>query len=211
MLRAHTLILVFCSAFASAVLSAQQPAECARMNDSHAGHAAMDHAAHESPMASCKSKGVTPTLPGQAAFGAIAEVMRILEADPNTDWSRVNIEALRQHLIDMDEVTLHATVTQRAVPGGMEADVTGEGKIVAAIRRMIVSHVAMLSTGTTYRAVASDIPDGVHLLVTAADPKNVALISRIRGLGVFGLLTEGDHHSGHHLALARGDAVPHEL
>ena len=34
--------------------------------------------------------------------------MRILEADPTTDWSKVNIGALREHLIDMDEVTMRA-------------------------------------------------------------------------------------------------------
>src|SRR5665213_2414926 len=45
-----------------------------------------------------------PTQPGQSAFAAIQEIVAILEADPKTDWSRVNIEALRQHLIDMDNV-----------------------------------------------------------------------------------------------------------
>ena len=29
-----------------------------------------------------------PSQPGQGAFGAVQEVVRILEADPNTDWSR---------------------------------------------------------------------------------------------------------------------------
>jgi hypothetical protein len=43
-----------------------------------------------------------PTQPGQSAFAAIQEIVAMLEADPKTDWSRVNIEALRQHLIDMD-------------------------------------------------------------------------------------------------------------
>src|SRR5579884_926245 len=42
----------------------------------------------------------TPSLPGQGAFGAIQEIVRSLDADPNTDWSKVDLEALRQHLID---------------------------------------------------------------------------------------------------------------
>jgi hypothetical protein len=29
--------------------------------------------------------GTTPTMPGQDAFGAIQEIVRLLEADPNTD------------------------------------------------------------------------------------------------------------------------------
>src|SRR4051794_21173706 len=49
-----------------------------------------------------------PTLAGQEAFGTIQEIVRNLEADPKTDWSRVNIAALREHLIDMHEVTLRA-------------------------------------------------------------------------------------------------------
>jgi hypothetical protein len=43
-----------------------------------------------------------PTFPGQDAFGAIAEVVQLLDADPQTDWSRVDLERLRQHLIDMN-------------------------------------------------------------------------------------------------------------
>ena len=34
----------------------------------------------------------TPAMPGQDAFGAIAEVVRLLDADPRTDWSKVNLE-----------------------------------------------------------------------------------------------------------------------
>ncbi|MGA7666054.1 MAG: hypothetical protein WBW13_14615, partial [Pseudolabrys sp.] len=46
----------------------------------------------------------TPTLPGQDAFGTIQEIVQTLQSDPKTDWSKVNIDALRQHLIDMNEV-----------------------------------------------------------------------------------------------------------
>ena len=45
-------------------------------------------------------------MPGQSAYGAISDVVRLLKADPGTDWSRVNVEALRQHVIDMDDVTV---------------------------------------------------------------------------------------------------------
>ena len=51
------------------------------------------------------------TRAGQDAFAAIQEVVEILTADPKTDWSKVNIDALRQHLIDMNNVTLNAKVT----------------------------------------------------------------------------------------------------
>ena len=36
-----------------------------------------------------------PTLPGQDAYAAIAEVARILEGDRATDWSKVRCEPSR--------------------------------------------------------------------------------------------------------------------
>jgi len=69
------------------------------------------------------------TQPGQAAFAAIQEIVEILLADPKTDWSKVNIDALRQHLIDMNNMTLAANVKNEAVDGGMRFEVTGEGPV----------------------------------------------------------------------------------
>ncbi len=150
-----------------------------------------------------------PTAPGQAAYGAIAEVVRLLEADSTTDWSRVNIEALRQHLIDMDDVTLHAVVRSQNVPGGIAADITGSGHTVGAIQRMWTMHSSMLALEMPYVVTTADIGDGVHTTVVAKDPSDARAAARIRGLGIAGLLTEGDHHPRHHLALARGEAMAH--
>ena len=66
-----------------------------------------------------------PVPPGQDAFGAIAEVVRLLEADPGTDWSRVDLERLRQHLIDMNEVVLRSAVKASSVAGGLAMEITG--------------------------------------------------------------------------------------
>ena len=52
------------------------------------------------------ARGARPTEAGQGAFAAIQEIVAILEADPDTDWSKVDIDALRQHLVDMNAVTL---------------------------------------------------------------------------------------------------------
>ena len=41
-----------------------------------------------------------PAEPGQGAFAAMQEIVAILEADPTTDWSKVDLPALRQHLAD---------------------------------------------------------------------------------------------------------------
>ena len=66
-----------------------------------------------------------PAMPGQDVFGAIQEVVRILEADPATEWSKVNISALRQHLIDMNEVTVHAAAKERAPLSDITTVATG--------------------------------------------------------------------------------------
>jgi hypothetical protein len=44
-------------------------------------------------------------------------IVQILDADPKTDWSKVDFEALRQHLIDMNEVTLKAKQPQNRSTG----------------------------------------------------------------------------------------------
>jgi hypothetical protein len=79
----------------------------------------------------------TPTMPGQDAFGAIQEIVQILDADPKTDWSKVDLEALRQHLIDMNEVTLRADAAPKQIDGGSEIAVTGTGRTLVAIQRMV--------------------------------------------------------------------------
>ena len=52
--------------------------------------------------------------------------MTQLMSDPTTDWSRVDIEALRQHLIGMDNVTLRARVHVEEVDGGARFEATSE-------------------------------------------------------------------------------------
>lgn len=162
----------------------------------------MDHAAH----LGVPAKGL-PTLAGQDAYGAIAEIVRLLEADSATDWSRVDLERLRQHLIAMNEVTLNAAVAQQMVPGGLQMDVTGDGRTPAAIRAMVAPHAAQLNRMPQWRAAVEELPNGARLTVVATDPGDERLVARIRGLGVIGLLTVDNHHAPHHLALARGARV----
>jgi hypothetical protein len=151
----------------------------------------------------------TPTLPGQDAYAAIAEVVRILEADRATDWSKVNLESLRQHLVDMNDVTLRSMVKQSSVPGGAKFEVTGEGRSAEAIRRMLLAHAPSLEMLPDYTATAEEIPGGARLTVRAKKAGDGETESRIRGLGFIGLLTVGAHHTVHHLAIARGEGAAH--
>lgn len=144
-----------------------------------------------------------PIMPGQEAFGTIQEVVRILDADPTTDWSKVNISALREHLIDMDEVTMRATATQRNLDNGVEIAVTGEGRTLDAIKRMVPAHIHELSQ-LGWNAKTEDLPNGVKLTVTSTDAKQVV---KLKALGFMGIMVQGAHHQRHHLMMARSEFV----
>jgi hypothetical protein len=146
-----------------------------------------------------------PTMPGQDAFGTIQEVVQILEADPTTDWSKVNVSALRQHLIDMNEVTLHAVAAERTFDGGIEIAVTGEGRTLEAIKRMVPAHASQL-TKIGWNAKTDDLPNGVKLTVTSSDPKQVV---KLKALGFMGIMVQGGHHQPHHLMIAKGEFPMH--
>ena len=164
-------------------------------------HGIMQHGMHQQH----HPAGGGPMQPGQGAFGAMAEVVRILEADPATDWSKVDMERLRQHLIDMDEVVLRASVKATQVPGGLSMDVTGAGRTVQSIRAMIIPHSSELDGMPAWTAKAEPIPDGVRLIAVARDPNDTKTAARIRGLGFAGLLVQGGHHGPHHVAMAKGE------
>lgn len=149
-----------------------------------------------------------PTLPGQDAFGAIAEVVRLLEADPGTDWSRVDLERLRQHLIDMNEVVLRSDVKSSAVPGGLAMDITGAARTERAIRAMVAPHAVELDRMPEWGTRTQPIPGGLRLTVTARRAEDVKTVARIRGLAFVGLLVQGGHHGPHHLAMAKGEVLP---
>jgi len=144
----------------------------------------------------------TPTMPGQDAFGAIREIVQILDADPKTDWSKVDLEALRQHLIDMNEVTLRADATPKQIDGGLEIAVTGTGRTLVAIQRMIPAWAQTMNGHQGWSTKAASLPNGELLTVTATDPKE---IQHLRGLGFIGLLVSGSQHQRHHLAMAKGE------
>jgi hypothetical protein len=199
------LVLVTASGACSAQQRDKTPApDCS--STATVDHTKMDHEAHSAAMERCL-RGPIPTSSGQAAFGAISEVVRMLKADPKTDWSKVNIESLRQHLIDMDEVIMRSVAVQRNIPGGIEVDVTGTGRAMDAIRRMTMNHAAMLESDSEYLASAKEIASGARLTVSAKNSRDASVVARIRGLGFAGIMTEGDHHAAHHLAIARGEMV----
>lgn len=168
----------------------------------HSGH--MMHHGAAAPAAAAPSApaatAAIPTQVGQGAFAALQEIAEILEADPATDWSKVDLEALRRHLIDMDNVTLAAEVTAEPLDDGMRFTVTGADEVAQSIRRMVIAHAATMNGAGEWRFAASPTAAGA-ILTVHAPPQDLA---KLRGLGFIGVMTRGMHHQAHHLMIARG-------
>ena len=174
-------------------------------------HGGMDHAGHTPGMRHGSGSTVTPPTstgttvlsePGQGAFAALSEVVRVLEADPSTDWSKVDLTGLREHLRDIDRLVSDAVVATTALPDGLRMTITGDAETVATVRRMVPAHAAELAKGERWSVVATPTDEGAELTVTSGDP---SVVARIKGLGFFGLMASQDHHREHHYAMARGD------
>ncbi|MBV1790606.1 hypothetical protein KQ940_21300 [Marinobacterium sp. D7] len=165
------------------------------------------HTAHQHMQMPAEVNSRLPREPGQSAFAAIQEIVELLIDDPSTDWTKVNIPALRQHLVDMDNVALRANVSATPTAQGMQFDVTSESKEVRdSIRRMVKAHATTMngSYGLTYET--SERPDGAVMTAHASTPES---LGKLEALGFIGVMTLGAHHQTHHLAIAKGMG-PHE-
>ena len=116
----------------------------------------------------------------------------------------MDVERLRAHLRDMDDVTLRAEVRRDDVPGGARYTVRGTGRTVGAIQRMARAHSAMIGAEAPMRATVEPLADGARVTVVAA-AGDARTATRIRALGFVGVLTTGGHHGPHHLAIAKGE------
>lgn len=167
----------------------------------------MDHTkTMHSNQAGMMMDGMLPQETGQSAFAAIQEIVAMLNANPATDWSKVDIEALRQHLIDMDNVTLGAVVSASQMGDSMRFTVTGEGAVQDSIKRMVLAHAATMYRIDGWAFAAESTQTGAILTVTPPDP---ASMTKLKALGFIGTLTLGMHHQQHHWMLANG-INPHQ-
>lgn len=159
----------------------------------------MDHGTHMNDDSSAVS---LLTEPGQGAFASLSEIIMVLEADPETDWSQVNLGALRDHLVDMDRLVTHTTVKELELTNGVRVLASGDADTIATLRRMVPAHAAELAKDGRWDVEVNESPEGLELTVTSADS---AVIARIKGLGFFGLMASQDHHKEHHMMMARGE------
>ncbi len=105
-IAASALFLLLNHAAVFAAPKDQQHNMHGQMDHSSMDHSQMNMAKPAKTMKTMKTmkniQETTPKEPGQGAFATIAEIVALLTSDPKTDWSKVDIAGLREHLIDMD-------------------------------------------------------------------------------------------------------------
>ena len=148
------------------------------------------------------------TAAGNYAFWTIQEAISKLDADPKTDWAKVNIEALRQHLVDMHNFTINVDVlSQKPIQNGLVAVVQPTTKRAeASLDRVLSAHPSQLKRETGWDMLVEKTGDLYTLTVTTVTPTEVA---RIRGLGYIGVMALGAHHQSHHWSMVQG-MDPHQ-
>lgn len=149
-------------------------------------------------------KDDTPlSMPGNDIFGTIQEVVQKLEANPNTDWTKVDLEALRQHLLDMKAFTEEvAVIEQKPITNGTEIQVRPETERAGkALKRLFSMHPAMIKKEKGWEMDAKRDQNKWTITCTT---ENNSEVEKIRALGYIGLLAEGAHHQLHHWMIANG-------
>lgn len=160
------------------------------------------HHGHSEPMAELAQGG-------NGAFAAIQEVVARLLADPDTDWSRVDLEALRSHLVDMHNFTLNVElVSQMPVEGGVEFTVrpTTPGA-AGSLGRLFEAHPGILEQESGWDMTTRQNEDGSYTARVVGPTSDDA--TRIRGLGYIGVVAYGQHHPAHHWRMATGSDPHH--
>jgi len=141
--------------------------------------------------------------PGQSAFAAIAEVVRLLEANPNTDWTSVTIDVLRAHLRDMDVVTIDSTAAAEDVAGGVRFTITGGPDVAPSIIAMTLGHAAVMDGVDGWQYSADALENGAALTVLVPESD----LAKLKALGFYGMLASGMHHQPHHWMMANGGGM----
>lgn len=150
------------------------------------------------------NKQVQPLIEtGNDIFGTIQEVINKLNANPNTNWNKVNIEALKEHLLDMRDMTVNIEViSQNRVENGSEIVIKPMTKrSIQAMKRILSAHPKQLEKETNWKMTVQKQGDNYLLITTTNNPTEV---SKIVGLGYIGIMAYGSHHQSHHWSMAIG-------
>ena len=107
-----------------------------------------------------------------------------MSSDPKTDWSKVNIDGLREHLVDMDELVLRARSTTTVFDSKSYSPCLDRGRTLQAIQAMIPAHGGVLSQTTNWE-VKSELTENGAIMSISTD--NHAALKVIKALDFSGL------------------------
>ena len=140
---------------------------------------------------------------GTDPFAVIQEAITLLEANPDTDWSMVNIESLRLHLVEMQDMTLNVNVEQEPIKLGFKAVITPTTKrALQSMSRVLSVHPSQMKKETGWNMLVANNNGIFTVTVTTNQLQDV---NKIRGLGYIGIMAYGNHHQPHHWSMASGD------
>lgn len=140
---------------------------------------------------------------GNDAFGTIQEVIQVLNNNPHTNWKEVNIEALRQHLVDMHDMTFNVNVlSQQPIENGVLISLKATtARAQDALTRVFKAHPMMLEKESGWKMDVK-LKEGMYTLTITTSKLNE--VDKIRGLGYIGIMAWGGHHQPHHWMMATG-------
>ena len=168
-----------------------------QLHEQHSSKHLHSTSAVQSTMESLPGEG------GQSAFTAMSEIISMLERDPSTDWATVQIDVLREHLVDMHLLMLDTRVdTEILDDTSIRFRVSGQGRAVNAIHRMVPSHASAVRDSTGWFIDVARDPAGVTLMINPRDEK---AFTKLRALGFYGFMSIGAHHQAHHFQMAKGE------
>jgi hypothetical protein len=199
--------LISATAFVAAITAshAQQPAMPAADQSMHTNMNHDTHMMQERPQADVTMISASPlTEPGNAIFATLQEVVNQLLQDDATDWEKVDLESLRQHLIDMENFTVNVQVISKTdIEQGVQVIIEpSTTQAAGSLDRALSAHPAMLEQETGWRMVSEKSGTHYRIQVTSTNPEDAI---KIRALGYIGIMTMGSHHQPHHWAMASGD------
>ncbi|KAK3584291.1 hypothetical protein CHS0354_035372 [Potamilus streckersoni] len=141
--------------------------------------------------------------PGESIFGTLSEINQTLE-QKEYDWSKIDMDALWEHLRDMNALMTQTTVVKTKLKNGLRMTVkssTPDGK--RAVNNMIPAHSAFLSgVRKLWKINYSKEAGGYTITVTSDTPSEII---KIQALGFSGFMIQDDHHRFHHFGLATGE------
>ncbi len=148
------------------------------------------------------SQGELPTQGGQATFAALIEIVGLLEEDAGTDWGAVDINGLRDHLLDMHHLMIDTNATQTVIDDRtIRFDIQGSPVSLRSIQRMVPAHAAFIEQSRGWAFVIESKDYGATLTISVEDTE---ALDKLTALGFYGFMSLDSHHQAHHYQMALG-------